>query len=87
MHARLLTLVLGGSQLIQAAVVPSHLDRRAGSTPGLPHDDKTTESCTWWFDYNEVMACNDVLQGNQITIEQFKRWVSLPTNIHSSCQS
>ncbi|KAJ4007743.1 hypothetical protein NW766_009546 [Fusarium irregulare] len=74
MHPRLLTLGLGGLQLIQAAAVPSHLDRRAGSNPGLPHDEKTTEFCTWWLDYNEAMPCNNILQGNQITIQQFKRW-------------
>jgi hypothetical protein len=84
MHTNLLALVLGGSQLIQAAVVPSRLDRRAGSTPSLPHDDKTTEFCMWWLDYNEVMPCNDILQGNAITIQPFKRWVSLPSNFHSS---
>jgi hypothetical protein len=87
MHPRLLTLGLGGLQLIQAAAVPSHLDRRAGSNPGLPHDEKTTEFCTWWLDYNEAMPCNNILQGNQITIQQFKRWVSLPTHFHYLCQS
>jgi hypothetical protein len=77
MHAKLLTLLLGGSQLAQAAVAGPRLAKRDGASPSLPHDEKATEFCTWWIDYTETLACDTILQNNQITITQFKRWVSL----------
>lgn len=77
MHAKLLTLLLGGSQLAQAAVAGPRLAKRDGASPGLPHDEKATGYCTWWIDYTEALACDTILQNNQITINQFKRWVSL----------
>jgi hypothetical protein len=77
MHATLLTLLLGGSQLVQAAVAGPRLAKRDGASPSMPHDEKATEYCTWWIDYTETMACDTILQNNQISITQFKRWVSL----------
>ncbi|KAG5660869.1 hypothetical protein KAF25_002512 [Fusarium avenaceum] len=74
MHAKLLTLLLGGSQLVQAAVAGPRLTERDGASPSLPHDDKATGYCTWWIDYTETLACDTILQNNQITITQFKRW-------------
>ncbi|CAG1974669.1 unnamed protein product [Fusarium graminearum] len=74
MYKTLLALVFGGCQLAQAAVARPHPARRDGSTPSLPHDDKTTEFCTWWVDYTKVIDCNELLHRTQITIEQFKRW-------------
>jgi hypothetical protein len=77
MHATLLTVLLGGSQLVQAAVAGPRLAQRDGASPKLPHDEKATEYCTWWIDYTETVACDTILQNNQIAITQFKRWVSL----------
>ncbi|KAF5664954.1 hypothetical protein FHETE_6814 [Fusarium heterosporum] len=45
MYAKILALVLGASQLVQAAIARPRLDTRDGATPSLPHDDKTTEFC------------------------------------------
>ncbi|KAH7179063.1 uncharacterized protein B0J16DRAFT_386882 [Fusarium flagelliforme] len=74
MHVKLLAIALGGYQAVHAAVAKPRLSQRDGGTPSLPHDDKTTEFCTWWIDYNEAKACDDILDDNQITIGQFKRW-------------
>ncbi|RGP64274.1 hypothetical protein FSPOR_8094 [Fusarium sporotrichioides] len=74
MHAKLLAIVLGGCQAVHAAVAQPPLSQRDGGTPSLPHDDKTTQFCTWWIDYTETKSCNDILEDNQISMSQFKRW-------------
>ena len=82
MHVKLLAIAHGGYQAVHAAVAKPRLSQRDGGTPSLPHDDKTTEFCTWWIDYNEATACDDILDDNQITISQFKRWVSSTSKLH-----
>ncbi|KAM5465123.1 hypothetical protein MferCBS49748_005063 [Microsporum ferrugineum] len=62
-------LLLAGTELAIAGVVG-----RRGVSPTNPHDDATTSYCTWWFDYNENTSCDQMLQKNSITLEQFKRW-------------
>ncbi|OBS25975.1 hypothetical protein FPOA_06507 [Fusarium poae] len=74
MHAKFLAVLLGSAQLAQAAATPKAPVRRDGVSPALPHDDKTTEFCTWWHDYLEATSCEDVLVGNSITSAQLKRW-------------
>ncbi|RGP66619.1 tpa exp: domain-containing [Fusarium longipes] len=44
------------------------------SEPKLPHDANTIADCTWWFDMTETVTCNTFLEGEGITIEQFRRW-------------
>ncbi|KAF5023087.1 hypothetical protein F66182_4844 [Fusarium sp. NRRL 66182] len=61
--------LLGGSQLALGAAV-----RPRGVTPKNPHDQKTTEHCTWWLDYDKAMSCDELLEENLITIKQFQRW-------------
>ncbi|KAH7143396.1 hypothetical protein EDB81DRAFT_884012 [Dactylonectria macrodidyma] len=74
MYARhLAVLVLGGFQLALGAAVTKPLQRR-GATPSYPYDEKTTEYCSWWHDYDDKISCDDLLWDNQIDIEQFKRW-------------
>lgn len=81
MHAKLFTVVLGGCQVVHAAVAQPRLNQRDGGTPSLPHDDKTTSFCTWWIDYTEAKSCRDILEDQQISITQFKRWVSYALNL------
>ncbi|KAG8670658.1 hypothetical protein FPOAC2_07491 [Fusarium poae] len=47
---------------------------RRDSFPKFPHDERTTTDCTWWFDMNEPISCNQLLEDNVITIDQFRRW-------------
>ncbi|KAK2850657.1 hypothetical protein FQN49_005450 [Arthroderma sp. PD_2] len=60
--------------------------RRRGTTPTNPHDKSTTSYCTWWVDYNEGLPCDQVLQTNSITLEQFQRWVSGGQSLFSYTQ-
>ncbi|KAM0559700.1 hypothetical protein ACHAPJ_004224 [Fusarium lateritium] len=81
MYAKHLVLLLGGSQLALSAAV--HQPHRRDATPKNPHDDKTTEYCTWWVDYNEKISCDALLKDNQIDIKKFKRW---NPSIKDTCQ-
>ncbi|KAH7007285.1 hypothetical protein EDB80DRAFT_880790 [Ilyonectria destructans] len=66
-------LLLSSSQLALGAVVQKTHERR-GATPSYPYDDKSTEYCTWWHDYDVKTPCDDLLEVNQINMEQFRRW-------------
>lgn len=67
-------------QLALAAAVANvaslPLHAREGNEPGLPHDDATTSSCSWWADYDGSQTCKELLDWNWIELEDFRRWVS-----------
>ncbi|EFR03919.1 LysM domain-containing protein [Nannizzia gypsea CBS 118893] len=64
-----LLLLLAGTELVLGGVIAHR-----GITPVNPHDDKATSFCSWWLDYNEQTPCDQILQTNSITLEQFQRW-------------
>ncbi|KAM5466933.1 hypothetical protein MauCBS54593_005552 [Microsporum audouinii] len=71
LKACLLLLVSSGLAFCAA---PGARSRRRGTTPTYPHDKDTTSYCTRWLDYNDELPCDQVLQANFITLEQFQRW-------------
>ncbi|KAG9199588.1 hypothetical protein G6514_008350 [Epicoccum nigrum] len=42
--------------------------------PLLPYDPNTTEYCTWWYENDGSVACNDMPATWAITLEAFRRW-------------
>lgn len=67
-------LLLATSKAVLGGVTGYRYDRR-GVNPANPHDDNTTQHCSWWLDYNEETPCDQILQDSSITLEQFRRWV------------
>lgn len=64
----------------EAAVVRSQhgLDARDGKKPGLEYDPATTKYCTfWWDNIDDSVSCEDIPSATGITMDQWKRWVSL----------
>ncbi|KAL1954011.1 hypothetical protein VTO42DRAFT_1832 [Malbranchea cinnamomea] len=45
-----------------------------GISPNLPFDPNTTEYCTYWYDNNGGLTCEQVVMNNFITLEDFIRW-------------
>ncbi|TDZ23422.1 LysM domain-containing protein [Colletotrichum orbiculare MAFF 240422] len=66
--ARLATQVL----LLLAAAATAVVARSPAAR--FPYDDNTTSYCTWWLNYEGVESCNDILDANWITIDEFRRW-------------
>jgi hypothetical protein len=50
---------------------------RDGTSPSLPYDENSTKYCSWWIDYTVSTSCPTLLTDNYITLEAFRRWVSL----------
>jgi hypothetical protein len=77
----ILSLLGTAASLIHVALAASAdhigLEARDGSSPSLTHDPNTTTFCTWWVDLQSARTCSSVLSENAITLEQFRRWVSL----------
>jgi hypothetical protein len=48
---------------------------RRDEKPLLPYDPNTTESCTWWFENDGSVACDDMPAAWAITLADFRRWV------------
>jgi hypothetical protein len=52
---------------------------RRDETPSMPYDPDTTSYCTWWWDNDGSIACNDIPSAWGITLADFRRWVSSST--------
>lgn len=50
-----------------------------GLTPQFPYHPDTTEFCTWWWDNDGLIACEDMPDAWFIDREDFLRWVSRVT--------
>jgi hypothetical protein len=48
---------------------------RRDEKPLLPYDPNTTKSCTWWFENDGSVACDDMPAAWAITLADFRRWV------------
>ena len=70
----IVTHLLGSAVLVSGVIARTTL-RTRGSTPSYPYDTKTTEYCTWWHDYDQQTSCDEIIEGNFITLKQFQRWV------------
>jgi hypothetical protein len=53
------------------------LQMKRDEQPLLPHDPNTTKYCTWWYETDGLVACNDMPATWDITLEAFRRWVSV----------
>jgi hypothetical protein len=69
--------LISAAGLIQPALAVSvaHIVGRDGPSPGLNYDPNTTSYCTWWMDVKTDTTCSNALADNQITLEEFRRWV------------
>jgi hypothetical protein len=79
-----LSLLLGSANLFQVAhgAPAAHVAARDGASPGLTYDPNSSSYCTWWLDATDAKACGTVLLENGITLEQFRRWVSLELDLN-----
>lgn len=68
-------LLAGAVGAVSGAAVPRRQLKARGDTPANPYDPNTSEYCTWWVDYNEVIPCSQLLENNFATLEDFRRWV------------
>lgn len=66
--------------LFLAAAATSAVAR--SPTPRFPYDDNTSSYCTWWLNYEGNESCDDILDTNWITIEEFRRWVGINPHFH-----
>jgi hypothetical protein len=80
----LLSLLVGVPSLALGAAV-GRVGARDGSEPSLIADPSTTTWCTWWADLTVAKTCSKLLSDNEITLEQFRRWVS--TGSPSECHN
>lgn len=73
------TLLLGTGLLSPAAAGKSDrvLQARDGLSPALPYAPDTSTYCSWWVDVRASSTCDAIVSDNFITLELFKRWVSL----------
>ncbi|KAH7122762.1 hypothetical protein B0J11DRAFT_464848 [Dendryphion nanum] len=47
---------------------------RRDEKPGFPTDPNTVRSCTWWYDNDGSIPCNDMPAAWAISLETFRRW-------------
>lgn len=43
--------------------------------PHMPYDPNTTSECTWWYDNDGGMSCQDLLSFLALSGAQFAYWV------------
>ena len=44
--------------------------------PNFPYDKNTTPYCSFWYDNDESMSCQDIISVFAIPMEKFVSWVS-----------
>ncbi len=71
----LLLVVVTGSYPGALGTAMSRLAARDGNTPRLNYDHNVAAYCTWWVDINISTACSVVLDGNAITLAEFRRLI------------
>lgn len=47
----------------------------ADREPGMPVLPGTSSQCVYWHDNNGFLTCNQVVELNWITVDQFRQWV------------
>lgn len=57
------------------AAVAGKSKYRRDETPNFPYDPDTTSYCTWWWDNDGSISCNDIPAVWGVTLEDFLRWV------------
>lgn len=45
--------------------------------PNYPSDPNTTPYCSWWWDNDDSVHCEDIPEAFDITMDDFVRWVSM----------
>ena len=74
----LLLLVFGVAGVAaQAGAAGSEFRREAGNAiPKYPYDANTTRRCTWWYDSDGSLGCEDLDTVYGVSLVDFLQWVS-----------
>jgi hypothetical protein len=49
--------------------------RARGEVPEMPYDPNTVAGCTWWYDNDGFMSCDELLGFMGIPLDSFISWV------------
>lgn len=71
------TILVGGSAVVAHPPSTYGIQARDGK-PSFPFDKDTISSCTFWYDNDGSMTCEDVISVFGVSMDNFVRWVRGP---------